>query len=176
MEAAQTALVVLLPETGPAVDATRRLHDAAAAEGVGAHVTILYPFLDLGEIDAPVTQALRDCFAAFPPFSVAFTRLCRFPGSLYLEPDPAEPLRALTLAVWERFPSHPPYGGRHDGIVPHLTLAQLPEEARLDALAEAFMAEAGARLPLVANVAEVTLIARSEGKWRVQTAFPLSGE
>ena len=37
--------------------------------------------------------------APFVPFEVAFTGLDRFPGTLWLAPDPVEPFRAMTAAL-----------------------------------------------------------------------------
>ena len=46
-----------------------------------------------------------------------------------MEPEPREPFVELTQAVWRRWPGHPPYGGAHREIVPHLTLAVGAEDA-----------------------------------------------
>ena len=43
---AETAIVVLVPEAEPLVGAFRRNHTAEGAHGMGAHVTLLYPFGD----------------------------------------------------------------------------------------------------------------------------------
>ncbi len=41
---------------------------------------------------------------------------------VWLAPEPDAPFRALTAAVWNRFPEVLPYGGAHSDNVPHLTL------------------------------------------------------
>lgn len=41
---------------------------------------------------------------------------------VWLAPEPDAPFRALTAAVWNRFPEVFPYGGAHSDNVPHLTL------------------------------------------------------
>ena len=43
---AETAIVVLVPEAEPLVGEHRRRHTAEGARGMGAHVTLLYPFRD----------------------------------------------------------------------------------------------------------------------------------
>jgi len=43
---------------------------------------------------------------------------------MWLDPEPALPFRDLTNAVWRMFPQHPPYGGAHPDLIPHLTLAE----------------------------------------------------
>ncbi|HEX9447458.1 MAG TPA: 2'-5' RNA ligase family protein, partial [Dongiaceae bacterium] len=49
---------------------------------------------------------------------------------LYLAPDPDEPFRRLTLAIWKLLPDHPPYDGKHPEIAPHLTVASITDAAR----------------------------------------------
>ena len=90
------------------------------------HVTVLVPCpADIG--------AITEVLAPFGAFDVAFPELERFPDVLWLAPDPPERFVAMTEAMVERFPEFPPYGGIHDRIVPHLTVAQaqLDETATL---------------------------------------------
>jgi len=91
-----------------------------------AHVTLLVP----SPGDA---AAVAEVLGRFEAFDVSFPRLERFPGLVWLAPEPAEPFVAMTEAMVERFPEYPPYGGIHDRIVPHLTVAktQLDETAAL---------------------------------------------
>ena len=91
-----------------------------------AHVTVLWPAP--GEV-AEIAKVL----APFGAFDVTFTRVDRFPGVLWLAPEPAEPFVALTEAMVARFPDWPPYGGVYASIIPHLTVAQaqLDETAAL---------------------------------------------
>jgi len=91
-----------------------------------AHVTVLVPCPG----DAGV---VAEVLAPFGPFDVIFPRLERFPELVWLAPEPAEPFIAMTEAMVERFPEYPPYGGIHDRIVPHLTVAKtlLDETAAL---------------------------------------------
>ncbi|MER6514958.1 2'-5' RNA ligase family protein [Nonomuraea sp. NPDC001636] len=100
--------------------------DAAAADGVPAHVTILYPFLDRDRLDE---VALGRLIAAHAAFDVRFAGCGRFPGVLYLAPGPERPFRELTEAVAARWPEAPPYEGRFASIVPHLTVADRQEPA-----------------------------------------------
>jgi hypothetical protein len=81
------------------------------------HVTVLVP--SPGEV-----AAIGDVLAPFAAFDVTFRRLERFPEILWLAPEPPEPFVGMTEAMVARFPDHPPYGGIHDRIVPHLTVAQ----------------------------------------------------
>ena len=88
------------------------------------HVTVLVPCP--GDVDA-----IAGVLAPFESFDVSFPRLERFTDVVWLAPEPAGPFIVMTEAMVDRFPDHPPYGGIHDDIVPHLTVAerQLEEAA-----------------------------------------------
>ena len=106
----RTGLIVPVPAAAPYY---------VSELGVPAHVTILFPFVDPGEVDE---KAIRDVLSAHPPFDFALDRTERWPHGSVLLPSPAEPFVAMTHAVWERWPEHPPYEGIHDTIVPHVSL------------------------------------------------------
>src|SRR5947209_5818642 len=134
----ETALVVLVPEAEALAGPFRGRHDPAAAVGMPCHITLLYPFMAHREVNASMLAELERCFAEFAAFDFSLSRIRRFPGQiLYLSPDPEEPFRRLTAAIWARFPRHPPYGGRHRDIVPHLSVAHLVGERELDDVGEA---------------------------------------
>ena len=90
-----------------------------------AHITILYPFMPPDEITPAVLAELREFFAQFAAFEFTLPELRRFPKVLYLAPSPAEPFKALTHAVVERYPDYPPYGGGYSEVIPHLTIADM---------------------------------------------------
>jgi hypothetical protein len=168
----RSALVVAVPEAGPAVD--RWLERTAAAKpstGVPAHVTILFPFVPAAELDERELD-LEALFARFTPFDVAFRETRRFPGVLYLAPDPPEPFVSLTEAVVASYPDYPPYGGVFDAIVPHLTAAE--GDAHALARVEGELRE---WLPIAARVRDVVLLEEVEpdmARWRERTRFPLA--
>ena len=123
------------------------------------HVTVLYPAP--GDV-----QAIAQVLAPFDGFDVVFTRLDRFPGTLWLAPEPAEPFVAMTEAMIERFPEHPPYGGAYASIIPHLTVAQ----AQLDETA----ALIEPLLPVASRAESVVLFESADGRhWREHTTFDL---
>lgn len=169
--AGTTGLVVRVPEAEPAVRAWRDRHDPSARAGVPAHVTVLFPFLDESRIDAAVRAELAATFARFDACDLRFTRCGRFPGVLYLAPEPDEALRHLTQAVAARWPEAPPYGGAFADVVPHLTVADGPQDEALDAI-EARLLPA---LPVTTRLASVELIAYDGAKWHVRASFPLGG-
>jgi 2'-5' RNA ligase len=164
---AETAVVVLLPELEPLIGGWRRRYTGDGARGMPPHVTLIIPFADSADLDdrlGPLGRAL----GAFAPFEVAVTETARFPGLLYLRPDPEEPLLAMTAALEAAFPEFPPYAGEFDEIVPHVTVAQEDEE-----VLAAIEAELVPQLPVRARVERSWLVENTPAGWRRHTAFPL---
>lgn len=172
MSSGESALVVLVPEAEALTRSFRDKYEPSAAAGVPAHITLLYPFKAPDEIDAIIVGKLRDGFARFQPIQFALGRTGRFPVEvLYLAPEPDEPFRQLTLAIWKLFPEGPPYRGKWPDIVPHLSLAQIADEERLDAIADAFAEASRGRLPIRATASEVALMDNRSGRWQIRTVF-----
>ncbi|MEU6225468.1 2'-5' RNA ligase family protein [Streptomyces sp. NPDC047042] len=169
--AGQTGLVVRIPEAEPAVGQWRERLDPVAREGVPAHVTVLFPFLPASAIDEGVLTALGEVFGRHRSFQAGFERCGRFPGLLYLAPEPDAPFRRLTEAVVERWPETPPYGGKYGDPVPHLTVAQRLDDA---ALLEKAEADITSRLPFTAQVSSVDLVAHDGTRWQHRRSFPLA--
>jgi hypothetical protein len=71
------------------------------------------------------------------------------------------------------FPAHPPYGGRFDEVVPHLTVG----ESRAGTLAELRTAEreVARHLPIDAHIDHAVLIAGTDhpDSWRRLATLPL---
>jgi hypothetical protein len=173
MPPTQSAVVVAVPEAESAVGTHRAWLDHAAAWGVPAHVTVLYPFLPPAEIDDGVLARLRAAIATVPAFDTVFARASWFGDDvLYLAPEPDAPFRALMTAVWEAFPDHPPYGGEIPDVVPHLTVGQGAPLPVLRTVAE----EVTPYLPIPVRVATVTLIQGAEeaDSWHTLAELPLA--
>jgi 2'-5' RNA ligase len=102
--------------------AWRRQFDSAAAAGVPAHVTIIYPFLPQQDINEEVMGNLRRLIADHPSFIVTFAQCGEFPDVLFLVPDPDDPFRRLTAEMVQRWPEAPPYAGLITDPIPHLTI------------------------------------------------------
>ncbi|WP_225834423.1 2'-5' RNA ligase family protein [Streptomyces sp. NK08204] len=158
-----------IAEAEPAVRAWRDRLDPSARAGVPAHVTVLFPFLDESRIDGVVRAAITGIVGRHRSFEVRFEHCGRFPGVLYLVPDPDTPFRRLTQAVTQQWPQCPPFAGQFDDIVPHLTVAQGQESAVLDEVA----ADLRDRLPVVARVSSVDLMVHSGVRWQRRASFPL---
>jgi 2'-5' RNA ligase len=101
----------------------RERMDQSAAEGVPAHVTLLYPFMPVEQLTNDVRRTIEGIIASEPSFSLVLEAVRRWPNVVYLEPTPAEPFRRMTAALAAAFPEYPPYEGAHDEVVPHLTVA-----------------------------------------------------
>jgi len=175
MRKVHSALVVLVPAAERLVKPFRDRHDPAAAAGMPAHVTLLFPFKRLEERGDDLLQQLRQGFAAFPPFTFSLAAIRRFTGVLYLAPEPAEPFRALTLAIWRWYPETPPYGGKWPDVVPHLSVANIGDEPQLDRIAAEFARAADGLLPIDARATEIALMDNSSGRWQVRATFALGG-
>ncbi len=137
-----------------------------------AHVTVLYPFLPEQRLDATVIGQLREVCAAVPAQDVSFRQTGRFPGVLYLAPEPASGFRDLTTAIAERWPETPPYGGAFDEIIPHLTVAHSVGEDVLDEVA----AELHVRLPVQSRLLEAALFVFDGEQWQLQERLPFRGD
>ena len=177
--ATRTAVIAVIPAADPVVGAHRSRLDQAASWGVPAHVTVLYPFVPPAAIDDQVLNRLDMAVASVPAFDCRFAQTGWFGRDvLWLEPDPAEPFRRLTQAMWAAFPSYPPYAGAHDGSAPHLTVAERAQAERAGAadVLPAVEAQVTAGLPIYQRVEELLLISGSSepGSWRTVRRLPLS--
>jgi 2'-5' RNA ligase len=157
LEGSATTLIV------PVQSADGFLHESSREPGIPAHITLLYPFLAARTIARDTESALASLLQKVPPFDFALTEVRRFPGVIYLAPEPAAPFIALTQALVERWPDHQPYGGAYEEITPHLTVAY----------GETVPSDLAERLPMTARAEEVWLMDRSDGRWVCRRRFPL---
>jgi 2'-5' RNA ligase len=164
---AETAVVVLLPELEPLIGGWRRRYTGDGARGMPPHVTLIIPFADSADLDERLGP-LGLTLGAFAPFDVAVTETARFPGLLYLRPEPEESFIAMTEALASAFPAFPPYAGEFDEIVPHVTVAQADEEVLVG-----IERELVPQLPMRARVERGWLVENTRAGWRRHTAFPL---
>jgi len=165
-----TAIVVPVPEAESAVGRWRERHDPSARQGMPAHITVLYPFLPEVEITAEDADRLAQLFARQAAFDVTLVGCARFPAAvLYLDPRPAQPLRALTAAVATAWPRTPPYGGAFDDVVPHLTVAIDVDPAT----ANQIQTHVNAQLPISAAVHEAWQYVPDGVRWVRRRRLPL---
>jgi 2'-5' RNA ligase len=172
-DVAETAIVLPVLEAEPAVGAVRRLHTVEGADGMPAHITLLYPFTDSEQLESSQLDRIGKALAAFAPFEAELTRTDRFerPADtvVWLAPDPVEPFAAMADALAAEFPEHAPYGGKYESIVPHLTVAMSAAQNLLDAIE----ADVAGRLPIRIRVYEAALYEHTPDGWKVRTPLPL---
>ena len=173
--AAQSAVLIPVPEAEQAVGGHRDRLDRAAAWGVPAHVTVLYPFVAPSAITAAVIAGVADAVGSVSAFDCEFAATAWFGQEVvWLAPRPDEPFRALTRAVSAAFPGYLPYGGVHDDAVPHLTVG----DRAADGAAELRAAEADVLrwLPIQAHISRVWLMTgtTAAGSWRTMAELPLA--
>jgi 2'-5' RNA ligase len=162
---------VHVPEAVPVVGEWRLLHTYDAPLGVPPHVTLLFPFVPADELTVDVEGRLGRLLGEVEPFEVSFARTARFPGVLYLEPQPSEPFAALTASIAAEWPEHPPYEGAHDAVIPHLTVAESGEDELLDRIA----ADVEPQLPIEMRVREAQLyVEDAAGRWHERRRLPLA--
>jgi hypothetical protein len=173
-----TALIVPMNRVDQQIDDLRHI-DPAAGFGLPAHVTLLYPFGPVDQIDTTVISRLRALFAAHRPFAVEF-RCIRWFGDdvLWLAPEDSGPFVAMTEAVVAAYPQWQPYGGAFETIIPHLTVDSSEAADGLASVGELRAAEAAliGRLPLRDTADRVLLMAgrREPRSWRVLEEFRLA--
>ncbi|WP_306296929.1 2'-5' RNA ligase family protein [Streptomyces sp. Amel2xC10] len=165
----RSGLIVRVPEAEPLVRAWRDRLDPSARTGVPAHVTVLFPFLEASRIDDDVCAEIGEVLGRHRSFEARFERCGRFPGVLYLAPEPDTGFRQLTEAIVEHWPEHPPFGGQFDDPVPHLTVAQSQDEAQVEQAETDLLTG----LPVVAQVSSVDLLVHDGTRWRWRASFPM---
>ncbi len=172
-DAHESALIITVPAAEPAVARYRASLDDAAADGVPAHITVLYPFAPPAALTDQVRSRLAEVLGQHPAFSFELARVAWFGTQVvWLAPEPAAPFAALTAAVHAAFPEFPPYGGAYDDATPHLTVGH---DRDLSLLQDAER-DIAPRLPISARVDSVRLMHGIPGRrWVTHTEFPLLG-
>jgi hypothetical protein len=170
----ESCLLVPVPEAERAVSGLRDRLDRAAAWGVPAHVTILYPFVLPAAVTSHVVATAAAAVASVRAFDCVFAQTAWFGQEvLWLAPEPADPFRALTIAVHAAFPQYPPFGGIYPDVVPHLAIGDRPPGG--PGALEAAEAEVTAALPVRTHVSCAWLMTGTQAaaSWRVAAELPL---
>ena len=169
---AMSESVLLIPvlEVSDLVGELRLEHDPSARAGVPPHITIIYPFVPPGRIDARVTGDLRRFIEGIDAFDLSLTAVDEFEqGVLYLVPEPGDRFVNLIEAASQRF-GLLPFEGVYPEVVPHLTVMQnapAPERDRVRRMLEP-------QLPRSCRAAEAWLMTGSnESEWQLRDRFCL---
>jgi 2'-5' RNA ligase len=173
-EPGATALVVPTPEAERAIGRFYREHSAAGREGMPPHITLLAPFVPIPRLDDAVEGRLRRVLAKHAPFDFWLDRVERFAGGvLYLAPQPSLQFVELTEALAAEFPDHPPYGGEHEEVIPHATVAVSYDRRPLDRIAH----DLEPKLPIACRAASAELVERgADSRWSLRRSYPLGLE
>jgi len=148
----------------------RERFDPAARRGLGAHVTILYPFAAPEIVNEDLLQQLAGLAGAIVPFHFALTHVARFPGTVYLAPKPASRFARLHEACAAAFPDE---GARtHQAYIPHLSVARhgQGEDYGVEAELAATLKISG---PIACLCRELVLMENGSGLWRAIRTFTL---
>jgi hypothetical protein len=168
----ESALIVEVPAAEPVVGPHRSELDANARLGIPAHITVLTPFMPATRLDAEERARLKSLFAAVKAFDFRLDHTDWFGTTvLWLGPQDPAPFRALTDAVFAAFPEFPPFEGRFDDVVPHLTVGF---ESPVEAMRRAER-EVKSKLPVLGRATAVTLMHElsPQGRWEAFASFPL---
>ena len=157
--------MLAVPDAEPIVTVARGSQAAGHA-----HVTVLYPFAPRWRVNQAFIAELRGVVAHQPAFRVTLSNLGTFEGAekvTYLVPEPADPLIGLTTAITQRWPRWPPYRGRFEDVVPHLSI--------LDGRApsEDLKAQLAPLLPVRVVARELLLVMPEQHGWETLAHCPL---
>jgi 2'-5' RNA ligase len=165
-------LIVPVLEAEATIQLPRSPYVPVWSDGMPAHVTLLFPFPRLDQLDTDGLADLTALFAATPSIDATFAAVGQFPEVVYLAPEPREWFIRLTEALSSRF-GLLPYEGIFDSIVPHLTVARNPDPAVLAEIATSLEP----LLPIETTVREVWLMEEAEdGHWEHAATFALGEE
>jgi 2'-5' RNA ligase len=170
----ETALICRVPEAEKYIAHYRQRFDPSARRNVPAHVTVLYPFMPPTQVDAEVIATLRDVASSIPAFSYRMRATQRFPLALYLAPDPDRGYATLMDSVYRAFPDYPPFEGKFETVVPHITVAHGDEQQLCEIEVELRIALPPSGVP--ARCDEMVLIENSSGRWEPMETFRLGAE
>jgi hypothetical protein len=170
---AESAFIVAVQEAESLVGELRDRYDPTSRLNVPAHITILYPFMPPDKIDDGIIRQASDVFSRYQPFDFSLVEIGRFPVTTYLSPDPSQPFIDLTSAVVREFPAFPPYEGKFESVIPHITVADgdAYEAARAEAELRALM---GQDADIKATCDSILLIENSTGLWEKMHEFRLA--
>lgn len=172
MRSGHAVLAVPVPDLDDHVRAHTARHDPSYLSDdptfSNAHVTLLAPWL-AEPTDADLAT-VREIVGEERAFEVVLDEVAEFPdGIIHLLPEPAAPFTRLTAALAQAFPETPPYGGRYDVLVPHLTL----DHRLTGATPESVRRELADLLPLRTRVDRVDLQWWANHDCHVRATWPL---
>ena len=159
-----TTAIVLIPpnELWPSIQAIRKKHDRQVRRWM-PHVTLIYPFRPREEFDA-LAAAFSEVCRSIRPFEVELAQFSSFHHgresyTLWLRPEPQEPLVGLQQALHGVVPDCDDVTRHRNGFTPHLSVGQVRGKVAMMELLHSL--QAGWRR-LSFEASEVSLIWRGE--------------
>lgn len=167
----RTALIIEAPPSKTLITIRNKLATDARL-GVPPHLTVLFPFVPAEQFDSSVSESLSLVVGEFRPFDFSLTHTGWFGDSiLWLGPEQPAPFVELTDAIVRAFPEYPPYEGRHDAAVPHLTLGDSGSPIDLKQ-AERIIRP---KLPLASTAKVLSVLQQGvNGRWHLRERIPFT--
>lgn len=160
-----SAVVIVTPEAALVSDAPRSL-----GPGMPPHVTVLYPFKRPGSISPEDRRMLASIAAGVQgPVRFELASVGHFGGDAHLVVEPPEVVLHVVESLMAAWPECPPYGGRFDSVVPHVSVG-------MSGLSPVEVAQLEQKLPIAVSAPELVLLERNRrGRWGLAAAFRFAG-
>ncbi|MFB6805317.1 2'-5' RNA ligase family protein [Streptomyces sp. NPDC056387] len=167
-EPGTTAVVIVLPDAAPLLDAAWRIDPSLVRRGVPAHVSLLYPFVPESALTGQDEEGVRSLAASLPAADLVLEEVVTASGFVAVTVPGLQP---IVDAFHARWPGVRPYGGRF-GARPsaHVTVAMGADGPTVATRVRAVL---GSLLPLRTRAAAVQLVVLTEGGWRSRFTAPL---
>ena len=150
-----------------------RVREGQTNTGMPMHVTLMSPFIDSRELDADVLDRLEGSLSRWASFECTLREVGTFPGPprrAWLAPEPKATFVDMTKAIMAAFPGLLPYGGDHEEIRPHVTVAKERDPASFDATVRQIATD----LPLRTWIEAFCIYELGEGGWTFVAGRPLT--
>jgi len=166
----ESVILIPVPAAISIVGKWREKYDPVALHGVPPHITVIFPFKNPDLINDKIINLIRKFFSKVKQFQLSLVRINTFPGVVYLEPEPKEKFIDLIKGIVNIFPENPPFEGKFEKIIPHLTIGnklQNLEQAKTEIYQDII-----SKLPIKALATEASLMESKDGEWSVKEKFP----
>jgi 2'-5' RNA ligase len=167
------ATAVIVPAHLPAgLESLRQRCVDDAADGLPAHLTMLYPFVEPGALGPEVRGAIAAIARRHAPIPYRMAGPRRWPDTIYAGVEPEKPFVRLQADLAAAFPAFPIYGEPAGFMfVPHITIAEGRSIDRPGTTDDAAWSE----LPSDAVADRLHVIATDGGPWELVWSLPLGG-
>jgi 2'-5' RNA ligase len=121
----QTTIMIVAPHEVQAIAVPiLRRYAPETLIRVPAHLTVMYPFVPISQLDEASTKVHEIC-AGVSPFEITMRGYDSFPNVAFMNPTNPEPIQELFRRIFAAFPECPPYGGAFgNDLHPHMTVGE----------------------------------------------------